>query len=382
MSLAPIVAAVTAAIVGFGGSVAIVLGAAEAVHATPAETASWITALCWAIAISTAVLSVRRRLPLITAWSTPGAALIAASATSLDLPTAVGAFVVTAVLVLLASIATPVLRLIERIPTSVAAGMLAGVLLRLVMLPVEAIPSAPLLILPLLAVFLVARRLSPSTAVIWVLLVGTALAWGLGMTKPLPALQIAQPVWITPHFDLGVAVGLALPLFLVTMASQNLAGFAVLRASGYEHVPGRSILGVTGAVSLLSAPLGAHTSNLAAISAAICTGPDAHPDPAKRWLTGPPYAICYVLFGIFGPSLVALFASLPPALIKTVAGAALLGPLVNAMATAFSGSGDRLAPGLALVVTASGVTVFGIGAAFWGLLAGLIVVGLEHVRRT
>lgn len=381
MTIAPIVAAITAAIVGFGGSVAIVLGAADAVHASPAETASWITALCWAIAVSTAVLSVRHKLPIITAWSTPGAALIAASATSLDLPTAVGAFVVTAVLVLLASIATPVLRLIERIPTSVAAGMLAGVLLRLVMLPFEAIPSAPLLILPLLVVFLVARRLSPSTAVIWVLLLGAALAWGLGMTKPMPALQIAQPVWTTPRFDLGVAVGLALPLFLVTMASQNLAGFAVLRASGYEHVPGRSILGVTGAVSLLSAPLGAHTSNLAAISAAICTGPDAHPEADKRWLTGPPYAVCYVLFGIFGPSLVALFASLPPALIKTVAGAALLGPLVNAMAAAFSGSGDRLAPGLALVVTASGVTVFGIGAAFWGLLAGLIVVGLEQLRR-
>lgn len=382
MPLAPIVAAVTAAIVGFGGSVAIVLSATEAVHATPAETASWITALCFAMAVSTAVLSVRHKMPIITAWSTPGAALIAASATSLDLPTAVGAFVVTAALVLLASIATPVLRLIERIPTSVAAGMLAGVLLKLVMLPFEAIPTAPLLILPLLALFLVARRISPSTAVIWVLLFGAVLAWSLGLTKPLPTLQFAQPVWITPHFDLGAAVGLALPLFLVTMASQNLAGFAVLRASGYEHLPARSILGVTGAVSLLSAPFGAHTSNLAAISAAICTGPDAHPDPAKRWLAGPPYALCYLLFGIFGPSLVALFASLPPALIKTVAGAALLGPLVNAIATAFSGSDDRLAPGLALVVTASGVTVFGIGAAFWGLLAGLIVVGLEKMRRS
>ena len=151
-------------------------------------------------------------------------------------------------------------------------------------------------------------------------------------------------------------------------------------------MPARSILSVTGFASLATAPFGAHTSNLAAISAAICTGPDAHPDPKQRWLTGPPYALCYVVFGLFGPSLVALFTSLPSALIKTVAGVALAGPLINALGTAFSpaasaSGSDRFAPGLAFAVTASGVTLFGIGAAFWGLLAGLIVVGLEHINR-
>ena len=162
------------------------------------------------------------------------------------------------------------------------------------------------------------------------------------------------------------------------MASQNLAGFAVLRASGYSAVPSRSILGVTALTSLVTAPFGTHTSNLAAISAAICTGPDAHKDPARRWLTGPPYALCYLVFAALGPSLVALFATLPSALIKTVAGVALAGPFVNALSTAFSAPGDRLAPGLAFAVTASGLSVFGIGAAFWGLLAGLLVVGLER----
>ena len=381
MSLAPIVAALTAAIVGCGGSIAIVLAAADALRATPAETASWITGICWAIAASTAFLSIRHKLPIITAWSTPGAALIAASAAGVDMPAAVGAFLLAAALIVVASVATPLLRLIERIPTSVAAGMLAGILLQLVMLPFAAIPATPWLILPLLALFLVARRLSPSTAVIWVLLAGAALSYALGLTKPLPLLQIAQPVLVMPRFDAGIMIGLGLPLFLVTMASQNLAGFAVIRASGYEHVPSRSILTVTGLTSLLSAPFGAHTSNLAAISAAICTGPDAHPDPKQRWLTGPPYALTYVLFGLFGPSLVALFASLPPALIKTVAGVALAGPMVNALGSAFSGPGDRLAPGLAFAVTASGITLFGIGAAFWGLIAGLIVVGLEQVGR-
>jgi benzoate membrane transport protein len=379
-SPAPAIAGLTAAIVGCGGSIAIVLAAADALKATPEETASWITGLCWAIMVSTAVLSFRHRMPLITAWSTPGAALITASAATLDMPRAVGAFIAAALLILLASAVRPMLRLIERIPTSVAAGMLSGVLLRLVTLPFEAIPSAPALILPLLALFLVARRLAPAIAVIAVLAVGAGLAWALGLTKPLPSLELAHPVLVTPVFDLGAIIGLGVPLFLVTMASQNLAGFAVLRASGYAHVPSRSILAVTGLTSLVSAPFAAHTSNLAAISAAICTGPDAHPDPARRWLSGPTYALAYLVFGLFGPSLVALFATLPPALIKTVAGVALAGPLVNALGAAFSGQGDRFAPGLAFAVTASGVTMFGIGSAFWGLLAGLAVAGLEQIR--
>ncbi len=378
MSLAPIVAAVVAALVGCGGSIAIVLAAAESLHATPAETASWVTAVCLAIAVSTTILSVRHRLPMITAWSTPGAALIAASPAGLDMPLAVGAFIVAAGLTLLASLASPVLRLIERIPASVASGMLAGILLRLVTLPFEAIPASPWLIVPLLGLFLVARRIAPSLAIIAVLLTGVALAWSQGLTKPLPALAFADPVWITPRFEWGAMIGLGVPLFLVTMASQNLAGFAVLRAAGYAHVPSRSILGVTAGLSLLTAPFGAHTSNLAAISAAICTGPDAHKDPAQRWLTGPPYALCYLIFAALGPSLVALFATLPSALIKTVAGIALAGPLVNALSTAFTTPGDRFAPGLAFAVTASGITLFGIGAAFWGLIAGLIVVGLER----
>jgi benzoate membrane transport protein len=382
MQFAPVLAAVTAAIVGCGGSIAIVLAAAESLKATEAETASWITAVCFAIAASTAILSVWHRLPLITAWSTPGAALIAAAPTGLDMTLAVGAFLVAAGLILLSSLIAPLLRLIERIPSSVAAGMLAGVLLRLVTLPFEAIPASPWLILPLLGLFLVARRLAPSLAVIGVLVVGVALAWGLEMTKPLPALAFAAPVWIMPRFEMGAMIGLGVPLFLVTMASQNLAGFAVLRAAGYGQVPSRSILSVTAGISLLTAPFGTHTSNLAAISAAICTGPDAHKDPARRWLTGPPYALCYLVFAALGPSLVALFATLPSALIKTVAGVALAGPLVNALSTAFTAPGDRFAPGLAFAVTASGIVLFGIGAAFWGLLAGLIVVGLERLTAT
>ena len=376
MPLAPILAGLTAAVVGCGGSIAIVLAATDALKATPGQTASWITALCFAMAATTALLSLWHRLPIITAWSTPGAALIAASGGGVGMDAGVGAFIAAAALILLAAMVRPLTRLIETIPTPIAAAMLAGVLLRLVMAPFEAIPSAPLLIVPLMAMFLVVRLMAPSLAVIAVLIAGTTLASTLGMMKPLPPLAFAQLEWVTPVFDPAVVLGLGVPLFLVTMASQNLAGFAVLRASGYQEVPTRSILGVTGLASLLTAPFGAHTSNLAAISAAICTGPDAHPDPRQRWWAGPPYALAYLAFGLAGPSLVGLFAALPSALVQTVAGLALAGPMIAALGAAFGTSDDRFAPGLTFAVTASGVAMFGVGSAFWGLLAGLLAYGL------
>jgi benzoate membrane transport protein len=381
MPLAPLLAGLTAAVVGCGGSIAIVLAAAEALGATAGQTASWMTALCFAMAATTAILSIWHRLPIITAWSTPGAALIAASGGGIGMEAGVGAFLVAAALIVLAALIAPLTRLIEQIPTPIAAAMLAGVLLRLVMAPFEAIPSAPWLIVPMVALFLLARMIAPSLAVIIVLVAGAGLATALGLMKPLPPLAFAHLEWVTPAFDIGGVLGLGVPLFLVTMASQNLAGFAVLRASGYPEVPSQSILGVTGIASLVTAPLGAHTSNLAAISAAICTGPDAHPDPLKRWWAGPSYALSYLAFGLVGPSLVGLFATLPSALVKTVAGMALAGPMIAALGAAFGGSGDRFAPGMTFAVTASGMAMFGVGAAFWGLMAGLITHGLQAARR-
>ncbi len=381
MPLAPLLAGLTAAVVGCGGSIAIVLAAADALKATPGQTASWITALCFAMAATTAILSIRHRLPIITAWSTPGAALIAASGGGIGMEAGVGAFIVAALLILLAAMIAPLTRLIETIPTPIAAAMLAGVLLRLVMAPFEAIPSAAPLILPLLAIFLVMRLLAPSLAVIAVLIAGAALASTLGMMQPLPPLAFAHLEWVTPAFDPAAVLGLGVPLFLVTMASQNLAGFAVLRASGYQELPTRAILGLTGLASLVTAPFAAHTSNLAAISAAICTGPDSHRDPKQRWWAGPPYALAYLAFGLAGPSLVGLLAALPAALVKTVAGLALAGPMIAALGAAFSSNDDRFAPGLTFAVTASGVAIFGVGSAFWGLIAGLIAHGLQFAAR-
>ena len=254
--------------------------------------------------------------------------------------------------------------------------MLAGILLRLVVAMVEHVPTAPLLVLPLIALFLVARGLMPALASLVVLAAGALLAWALGLVQPMPPPGLSTISIVTPAWDVATLVGLGVPLYLVTMASQNLPGFAVLRASGYQP-PTQPILAATGAVSLGTAFLGAHTSNLAAISAALCTGRDAHPDPAKRWMTGPFYAFFWALIALFGASLVGLFGALPPALLATVAGTALLGSLAGAMGTALAHDKDRLAAAGTLAVTASGVTLMGVGSAFWGLCFGLLVFGIE-----
>lgn len=388
MPMSALLSGVIAAVVGCGGSIAIVLSAAAALGATPGQTASWITALCFSMAATTAILSLTHRLPIITAWSTPGAALIAASAGAIGMAAGAGAFIAAAILIILASVIQPLTRLIERLPVPVASAMLAGVLLRLVAAPFELIPSAPVLILSMLVVFLMLRLWNTGLAVVGVLASGVAVAAALGVLQPLQPLEFSHLEWVQPRFDAGVVLGLGVPLFLVTMASQNLAGFAVLRASGYDAVPAQSILGVTGLASLITAPFGAHTSNLAAISAAICTGADCHPDRRLRWWSGVSYALSYLVLGLMGPSLVSLFASLPQALVKTVAGVALAGPLMAALVSAFATPSapdarpvDRLAPTLTFVVTASGLVIAGAGSAFWGLVAGLAVMGVEKVRR-
>ena len=347
MRFSVVVSAVVAALVGFGGTLAIVVAAARAVGADAAQTSSWVTALCMAMAATSTVLSARHRLPIITAWSTPGAALIATTS-GVTLPEAVGAFLFAGSLVLLTAWLRAVGDLVHRLPAAVASGMLGGVLLRFVVAPFESALTTPALVLPLLGLFLLARLASPSAAVLVVLLAGTALAWGLGLTAGLPGgVELSTLQATLPAFDPAVLLGLGLPLYLVTMASQNLPGFAVLRAAGYEP-PARSILAVTGLASLVTAPFGAHATNLAAITAAICTGPDTHPDPDRRWLAGPLYGLCYLVLAAFGSSLVELFAAMPPALIKTVAGVALLGPLAGAMAAAIADDGQRFGPSLPL----------------------------------
>ncbi len=378
-SASAVAAGLLACLVGFGGALPVVLAAAAAVGATPGQTASWVAGLCIAIAVSTAALSLRYRLPIVTAWSTPGAAVIAATS-GVPIDAAAGAFVAVALAIVLTSTLQPLARLIERLPMPIAQAMLAGVLFRFVADVALAVPVSPVLVLPMVGVFLVVRLFNPMAAALAALAIGVAvaaasgtIAWDRAVLAP-PHLEL-----VVPRFDAGVLLGLGLPLFLVTMASQNLPGFAVLRSHGYTP-PTRPILAVTGLVSLLSAPLGAHTSNLAAISAAICTGPDCHPDPARRWIAGVTNAVAYATLAVLGASVVAVFAALPKALIATVAGLALVGAFAAALAGAIGEEKDRFAAVATFAVTASGMTVSGVGAPFWGLVAGLAVAMLQRCK--
>ena len=379
MRLSIPISAFVAAIVGFGGTLAIVIAAAHAVGATQIQTASWVTTICLAMAIESLWLSWRTKMPVITAWSTPGLALMAAS-TGFSIGEAVAAFIVTAILLIATGLFRPLTQLISRIPPSVASGMLAGIVVTFALNAVKTVPVDPWLILPLIAAFFLIRVFHPALSVLSVLVGGGLAAFLTGRVGGLPTPELSTLTLISPDFTAKAMIGLALPLYLVTMASQNLSGLAVLRAAGYHPEPG-PLIGVTGLFSLLSAPFGGSTTNLAAISAAICTGPDVHPDPAERWKTGPFYALAYLIFAIFGASLVAIFAVLPQSLIVLVAGLALMASLANALAIALKEEGDRMAATVTFVVTASGLTLFGVGAAFWGLIAGLVVLFLDRLKK-
>jgi benzoate membrane transport protein len=379
MRASVVASAFVAAVVGFGGTLAIIIAAAEAVGATRGQTASWVTAICLAMAVESLYLSWRYRMPVVTAWSTPGAALVAASA-GFTMQEAVGAFIVVAAMLVATGVGRAMNALISRTPDSGASGMLAGIVVGFVGGAAGTVAADPALVLPLIALFFVARLWSPALSVLAVLVAGALLAWFGGWVSDLPQISTSTLELTLPTFSLPAIVGLAIPIYLVTMASQNLSGLAVLRAAGYRP-PAGPLIAVTGFVSLLTAPFNALTTNLAAISAAICTGPDAHPDPDKRWLTGPFYALAYLVFALFGASLVALFAVLPASLIVLVAGLGLLGALANALAMALETPDERIAATVAFAVTASGLAVAGIGSAFWGLCAGLAVLALDRLKK-
>ena len=372
------IAALIAALVGFGGTVAIVLAAAEAVGATQAQTASWLAGLGLGIAINATILSWVFKQPITTAWSSPGAALIAATS-GYSMGEAVAAFLLCSVLLLLTASIGGLRRLVSAIPMPLANALLAGVLFGYVINVFPEIAGNPLLSLSMIGVFMVVRLWSPPWATLITLGFGTALAFALGQASPLPPLRLTSLVWVTPEFSISAMMSLGLPLYLVTMAGQNLPGLAVLRAAGYT-VDTRPILGLTGISSFGLAFIGAHTQNLAAITAALCTGRDAHPDPDRRWMTGPSLGFIYLLIALCCGWLVALFAALPSALIVTVAAVGLSGALATALKNAVQEE-TLLFPSLVtFLVAQSDVSFFGLGGAFWGLILGLGLWGLSRGR--
>ena len=372
-SLSAVAAGFVTVLVGFASSAAIVFQAAQALGATPAQTASWMWALGIGMGLTCIALSLRWKMPVVTAWSTPGAAVLVTSAAGVPMDEAVAGFLVSAVLIAVAGFSGLFERMLGRIPLSLASAMLAGVLLRFGIDAFTSIQTQPVLVLSMLATWLLTRRWWPRYAIIATLLVGIAVAAATSQLQLAGLrLELAQPVWTTPRPSLASVLGVALPLFVVTMASQNVPGVAVIRASGYA-VPVSPAIGWTGAANVVLVPFGGFALNLAAITAAICMGPEAHPDPARRYTAAVWAGIFYLLIGLFGATVAALLAAFPNELIVAIAGIALLGTLGNSLAAALGEVDEREAALVVFLVTASGLSLFGIGAAFWGLVAGVIV---------
>jgi len=372
-SLSALAAGFVTVLVGFASSAVIVFGAARALGANEAQIGSWMWALGIGMGITCIGLSLRWKVPVVTAWSTPGAAMLMGVSAGLPLSDAIGAFVLAAVLTAIAGFSGLFERMLSRIPVALASGMLAGVLLRFGLDTFVAVRTQPLLVLAMLAVYLAARRWWPRYAVILTLLAGIAVAAGNG-TLHLSGVDVAlaRPVWTTPTLSMAAVLGIAMPLFVVTMTSQNVPGVAVIRASGYT-VPLSPTIGWIGALNVLLAPFGAYAMNLAAITAAICMGAEAHEDKARRYMAAVWAGVFYLLIGLFGATVASLFAAFPKELVMAIAGIALLGTLGSSLIAALREDGEREAALVTFLVTASGLSLFGIGAAFWGLVAGVIV---------
>jgi benzoate membrane transport protein len=371
-------AAATAVVVGFASTILIIMQAAQAVGANSAQQASWAASLCFGMAVTTAILCWRTRMPIITAWSTPGAVLIASSAAGLNYPTALGAFVVAGGLMVVTGLVAPLERAIEKMPASIAAAMLAGVLVSYVLKVPSAALASPQLVLPLVAAFFVLRLAKPLYAVPVVLLLGLGLGFASGgMTKACCSIGLTALTFDVPQFQWAAIVGLGVPLYLVTMASQNLPGFAVLKAAHYQPPVSLSLF-TTGLASMVMAPFGGHAVNLAAITASLVTGPEAHPDPSQRWKVVYPYVVLYALVGLAAASFVQILGALPHDLVVAIAGLALFGPLLGGMSAMMKDAKDLDAALMTFLVTASGLSIYGIGAAFWGLVAGLALWGIKR----
>jgi benzoate membrane transport protein len=369
-------AALIAALVGFGGTVVLVVQSMRMLGASVGQTASAVTALCLAISLAGAALSFASRMPVVLAWSTPGAALLAAStATGLSWPVAVGVFLSAALMMIMLGAVPALGRWAERIPSGIASAMLAGVLLPFCLALFRLGAEEPLLVSVLVAVFAVARRRVPLHALLLVLAAGMALALLRGDMPPLPPGDtLGRLSAVAPAFDLQAIASIGLPLFLVTLVSQNLPGLVVLRTAGYAPRPGPLLMG-TGLASLLVAPFGGHGVNLAAITAALCTSPEAHPRPAERWIVGMIYAGFYLLLALFSPVLVRFFLALPQGVIAVLTGLALIPALTGALEAMLAAGEDRDPAILTFLATGSGVSLFGLGAAFWGLAAGFAALG-------
>ncbi len=379
-SVSHLAAGFIAVLVGYTSSAAIVFQAAAAAGASPAEIASWLWALGIGMGLTCIGLSLYFRSPVLTAWSTPGAALLATGLAGVPMAEAIGAFIFASALITLSGVTGGFERIMRHVPKSLAAAMLAGVLLRFGLEVFSVLPGNGWLVGSMLAAFLLIRRRSARYAVPLTFLLGLLIAGAQGGIRlEQVTLEMARPIFTAPSFSFAAMIGIGLPLFVVTMASQNVPGLAVLRANGYQ-TPASPLISWTGFTGLVLAPFGGFSFNLAAITAAICMSKDADPDPAQRYRAAVWAGVFYLLTGMLGATVASLFTAFPHALVVAIAGLALLGTIGNSLGAALADDKERDAALITFLVTASGMSLFGVGSAFWGLILGLVAAWINHHR--
>jgi benzoate membrane transport protein len=390
VSVSSATAGFVAVLVGFTSSVAIVFQAAQAFGATPAIIASWMWALGLGMGMCSLLPSLWWRKPVMVAWSTPGAAVLAtAGATgAYTLNDAVGAFILCSALITLVGVTGWFERAMGRIPVALASALLAGVLARFGLSGFSAAQTALPLVVVMLVTYLVGKRFAPRYAVPATLVVAIAfVAARAGFTGAGIEFGLAMPVFVAPSFSLAGFVSLSLPLFIVTMASQNLPGVAAIQAAGYGDrsaqggeagIPVSKVITITGVAGLVLAPFGAFALNLSAITAAICMGPEAHADPRRRYTAAVSCGLIYVVIGIFGAAITGVLTAFPKELVAAIAGLALLGTIGSALHSALHNPDHREAALITFLVTLSGVVIAGVGAAFWGVVAGSLALLMQH----
>lgn len=368
-----------AVLIGFASAMAIVFQAAQAAGATQEMIVSWVWALGIGMGLGCIGLSLYYKRPIIIAWSTPGAALLATSLNGVTIDKAIGIFIFVAILTLLLGISGWFDRLTRRIPLPLASAMLAGILLQFGLHIFAALETKPILVGSMLLVYLLAKRLFPRYAIMLVLATGFGVAYGSDLLDfSALNLALARPVWVSPQFDIAHLIGIGIPLFIVTMTSQNIPGVAILKSSGYQAQPISPIISWTGGINLILAPFGGFSFNLAAITAAICTSTEAHADPHKRYIAGVACGVFNIIAAIGAVTVVSLFAAFPAALVAALAGLALLGTIGSSLVAATSHSDYRDSAVITFLITASGVSFFGIASAFWGIVIGMVAHSLSN----
>lgn len=368
-------------LISYTGTAAIIFQAAQSAGATPAQLSSWMIALGLGIGVSCIGLSLYYRVPVVTSWSTPGAALLITSLQGVPMDQAIGVFMFSGFLVMVSGLTGLFDRVMRQIPAGIAAAMLAGILLRFGLNVFVSMQSEMALVMLMFATYLLGKRFLPRYAVILVLLLGVTYATMQGMLHvDMRDIQISHPVLMVPTFNWATLIGVGIPLFIVTMVSQNVPGIAVLRASGYR-LSASPLMSSTGFLTIILAPFGCYSMCLAAISGAICIGTESHEDPARRYTASVVAGVFYLVAGVFGATIVALLTAFPGALIMALAGLALLGILGNSLVVAMEDARQREPALITFLVTASGMTLFGIGSAFWGIVAGLLAMLIMRWRK-